>query len=352
MTTISVVVPVHRDGPQLRRCLAALQTSEVPPDETIVVVDGGDPGLCATVAPAADLVVPLRPRSGPAQARNLGAQHAAGDIVLFIDSDVAVHPDTVARARAAFSDDHTLDAVIGSYDDSPADTHVLSQYKNLLHHYVHQQARAQAETFWGACGAIRRDRFLQLGGFDASRYPRPSIEDIELGYRLVAAGARIRLDAALQVTHLKRWSPWELLRTDVRDRAVPWSELLLERGRFTNDLNVDVRGRVKVAAAATGATAAVAALALPRPPNAARGTAAAAAAALLVLDAPLLQFWAARRGWMFAFRALGWHWFSYLYSGAAFAWALRRHRTARSQAPPHAHPPLPDLSRTPGPGDA
>jgi hypothetical protein len=59
----------------------------------------------------------------------------------------------------AFQNDHDLAAVIGSYDDEPFEPNFLSQYKNLLHHYVHQTANRDASTFWGACGAIRRESF-------------------------------------------------------------------------------------------------------------------------------------------------------------------------------------------------
>ena len=58
---------------------------------------------------------------------------------------------------------------------------MVSQYRNLLHHFVHQHGHAEASTFWAGCGAIRRAAFDAVGGFDAARFPRPSIEDIELG---------------------------------------------------------------------------------------------------------------------------------------------------------------------------
>ena len=78
---------------------------------------------------------------------------------------------------------------------------------------------------------------LALGGFDEG-YRQPSIEDIELGYRLKQAGHRIRLCKALQVKHLKRWSVVSLLKSDFFDRALPWTELILRDRRVINDLNL------------------------------------------------------------------------------------------------------------------
>src|SRR5262249_46313270 len=153
-------------------------------------------------------------------------QRAKADIVFFIDSDVRAYPDTLARVFSAFSQDPDLSALIGSYDDSPDSPDFLSQYKNLMHCYTHQTARQKASTFWTGCGAIRRNVFLELSGFDEQRYRRPAIEDIELGYRLQAGDYKIMLDRNLIVRHLKKWTFWGLVKTDVMDRGIPWTELI------------------------------------------------------------------------------------------------------------------------------
>src|SRR5690606_2357585 len=98
----------------------------------------------------------------------------------------------------------------------PAASNILSQYKNLFHHFVHQQGRREAKTFWAGCGAIRRSVFEEVGGFSTA-YGRPCIEDIELGSRLVRAGRRIVLDKSIQARHLKRWSLWSVIKSDVLD---------------------------------------------------------------------------------------------------------------------------------------
>src|SRR5206468_12018503 len=107
--------------------------------------------------------------------------------------------------------------------------------------------RAEASTFWAACGAIRRSVFQEVGGFNADRFPRPSIEDIELGYRLRVARHLIRLDRELQGTHLKRWPLASIVRTDITRRALPWARLILESGRAPSDLNLSAAHRVSAA---------------------------------------------------------------------------------------------------------
>lgn len=85
--------------------------------------------------------------------------------------------------------------------------------------------------------------FLALEGFD-ERYRIPSVEDIELGYRLTRAGYRIRLCKKLQVKHLKAWNVSSLLKTDFCARALPWTALIWKEGQMRNDLNLGVASRL------------------------------------------------------------------------------------------------------------
>jgi len=210
------------------------------------VDDSSTDGSAQVAAEFGATVLHTGGRRGPAYARNLGAKSAGGDILFFVDSDVCVQPETVSRVTWKFSERPDLDAVIGSYDDSPASSDFISQYKNLMHAFFHQNAREEACTFWSGCGAVRRSVFLEFGGFDVS-YHRPAIEDIELGYRMKGAGKFILLDRQLQVKHLKRWTFWNLLVTDVANRGIPWTELILRDRRMPNDLNVRLGERISVA---------------------------------------------------------------------------------------------------------
>jgi glycosyltransferase involved in cell wall biosynthesis len=246
--TVSVVIPAYNSVRCLTACLQALAASETQPLECIVVDDGSTDASAETASRYGAKVLSTGGRTGPAHARNIGARQAAGEIIFFIDSDVCVHRDTLSRLISDFKGKPELDAVIGSYDDSPEQQDVLSMYRNLMHRYVHQHGNTQATTFWSGCGAIRRSVFLQYGGFDET-YRRPAIEDIELGYRLVAGGHTIMLDRDVEVKHLKRWTFLNLVKTDFFDRGIPWTELILRDGRMPNDLNVQLSERVSVALA-------------------------------------------------------------------------------------------------------
>jgi GT2 family glycosyltransferase len=142
--------------------------------------------------------------------------------VAFLDSDVVPQRDFVSKAFAALASQPDAVAAFGSYDDSPAARGVISRYRNLLHHFTHQHANRDAQTFWAACGICDAEVFRSEGGYD-ERYALPSIEDIEFGYRLRRAGHRIALDPSWQIKHLKKWTWRDLVFTDIGRRAIPWT---------------------------------------------------------------------------------------------------------------------------------
>ncbi len=250
--SLSVVVPVRNGGRDFERCLQRLRGSSLADYELIVVDDASTDQSAATAGEAGATVLRLPTPRGPAAARNLGAQAASSQLIFFLDADVAVHHETLARALARFERDPSLCALFGSYDDQPAAPGLVSQYRNLLHHFVHQQGAFQdeirpAHTFWTGCGAIRRSVFLEYGGFDPRLYPRPAIEDIELGYRLTRTGHRIVLARDVLATHMKRWTLREMIRTDIFRRGVPWMLLIKRSGTIETDLNVKVDQKACVA---------------------------------------------------------------------------------------------------------
>ncbi|MEP7356388.1 MAG: glycosyltransferase family A protein [Anaerolineales bacterium] len=344
---LSIIIPVRNGGAAFDTCLQALEIARaacrgVAQTELIVVDDGSsDASPAAARAAGARLIaLPAPSGRGPAFARNAGARAAQGEYLFFVDADVALHASALRLAAEAFQADPALEACFGSYDDSPAAANFLSQYKNLLHHYVHQHAHRQASTFWTGCGAIRLATFLALGGFDAETYRLPSIEDIDLGYRLRRRGGEILLLKDMRCTHLKRWTARSLLQSDVFERGIPWTVLLwresrargssepllatgdllrlpdpaLARRPFALDLNLQTSNRVSVALTAL-LLASLLALPFVR---AAWPVPMLAALLLLALNWNLYAFFAQRRGWAFALAAIPWHWLYYVYNSLSF----------------------------------
>ena len=335
MPTLSVIIPVLNGARFLPKCLECLCQSTAPLVECIVVDDGSADGSAAIAEAAGATVLRTRGHAGPASGRNHGAAHASGDVVVFLDADVCVRPNTLERIRSRFENDPSIDALFGSYDDEPGDPGFVSQYKNLLHHYVHQSGHTEAVTFWSGCGAVRRAVFQAVGGFD-EWYAHPSTEDVELGYRLRAAGRRIVLDPQIQVKHLKRWGLVELVRCDIVSRALPWTRLILRSSRLPNDLNLAVSQRLTAILVVASAMLALISPVIGISP----AWALLPLAAAIWLNRKFYLFLAAKRGWLFLAGALPLNLAYYLYSTLAFAVGVVMHvlvwRRQTDRIPPTA----------------
>jgi cellulose synthase/poly-beta-1,6-N-acetylglucosamine synthase-like glycosyltransferase len=319
--TLSVIVPVYNSRDDLKSCLAALAESDYSNFDVLVVDDGSSEPIEPLVRPLGFGYLRIDGPSGPARARNRGVERAAGQYVVFVDADVCVHKDTLARFAKTFAEDPTIDAVIGSYDDCPAKPNFLSQYKNLFHHYVHQTCDGDISTFWSGCGAIRRELFTTFGGFDERRYRRPAIEDIELGTWLTAAGHRIVLNRGIKAKHLKRWTFWNLLKTDIFDRGVPWTRLMLRAGAIANTLNVKPGQRISVALSYL--TVLSGALALLWPTVWVATT--VMALAVTILNRDFYRYFAKRSGIWFTLRVVPLHWLYFWYCGFSVCYGTLLH---------------------------
>ena len=327
----SIIIPVLQECPKFEECLASVRAAARETDEIIVVVDGTGEGSCKDAERVGMRVIRLPETSGPARARNVGAEAARSEILFFVDADVVINPDAVERVRAAFRDEPGVAAFIGSYDEQPNEQNFHSQYKNLFHHFVHQHGLPEASTFWGACGAIRREIFHKIGGFNED-YERPSVEDIELGYRLKETSHRIRLLPDLQVKHLKRWEAGSLIKTDMLDRAAPWTALLWDqflrrKPRLTKDLNLGRSYQLSLLSSFLLIVAAIATLftKLAWPLMLLSG------GFFVLANIPFFKFFSSKRGRGFALHALGWRFGYDIYSGLGFFYGSMQFASATTR---------------------
>jgi hypothetical protein len=217
-----------------------------PPYEVLVVCDGCTDGTAQVARLHGARVIEYPLRRGASYARNVGAAAARGDIFHFIDADCIAHCAIVSLGlEAVFGGDQVL---FGSYTRETRATGFLTKFKNLQHHFTHQQGADYQTTFWSGCGAVTRAAFEAIGGFDVNLQ---SCEDIEFGSAASRLGYRVRLVRTMQVEHLKEYSLAGLLRSDLFQRAIPWTRLIYSGRTGMGALNTNPRGRVSVAA--TGA---------------------------------------------------------------------------------------------------
>ncbi len=329
---VSVIIPVYNAEEYFGDCLDAIISSSYTSIE-VIVVDDCSTDKSVTIAREKGATIHQLPvQSGPSVARNMGAKYALGDVLLFIDSDIIIRMDTIELVVADFRSNPDIVALFGSYDDEPVVKNFISQYRNLFHHFQHQQSNEEAFTFWAGCGAILKKVFDEVGGFDGEKYRKPCIEDIELGYRVCEKGYRILLDRDIHVKHLKQWKLFSMLRTDIFQRAIPWSRLIMEADFMPNDLNLHVShkisamsavlmvllipflffGNMKYYGVSVASTAFVFLLIL--------------FAIIFILNRKLYSFYVHKRGLIFMIRVIPLHILYYLYSCTSFAFCWITHK--------------------------
>jgi glycosyltransferase involved in cell wall biosynthesis len=305
---VSVIIPVHDGERTIRPCLGSVAASDYPNFEIILVDDGSTDGSRQKAQGLYDRLVSLGRNMGAAAARNCGAAVSTGDILFFLDADITIERDTLTRIVQGLQERPDVSALFCSYQKDTIPRNFFSVYKNLVHHYTHQISRADAATFCAGFGAIRREVFLAMDGFDESYR---SLEDVELGYRLYRAGHKIWLNKDIQVEHWKHYTLRGLLRSDVLHRAKPWTQIMLEKRILRSDLNT----RAENALSLLISFAMLAALPLLpfRPPV--RLPFLGLTLLFLALNSQLYAFFLQEKGPAFLLRAMPMNWFSYLYSG-------------------------------------
>jgi GT2 family glycosyltransferase len=321
--TASVIIPFHRDLAQLGPCLSAVRRS-VPDAEIIVAADGAQEDCRALVAAHGARLVVVDGPVGPATARNRAAVVASGDVLVFVDADVVVAPDAVPVLLARLRSDAALAGVFGAYDLRPAAPNFMSQYRNLSHARIHELGEGEATTFWAGLGAMRTRVFHEVGGFD-ERFGRPSVEDIDLGYRVTARGHRLRLDPAARGCHLKRWTLVSGVSTDIFARGIPWVQLIRRHGRPQNQLNLTIALRLSVVCAYLLLLAPV--MAMVAWWGAVLGV--VALAVLLALNASYYRWFARQRGVAFAIRVVPAHVLHHWCNGVSWVAGSVLHLLAR-----------------------
>lgn len=187
---ISVVIPAYNAGPTLPRLLASLSKSTYKDFEVIIGDDASEVPLSSLYEKhngrfkVPVLYIRLTRNQGPAAARNVAASKANGKVLVFLDSDVEVYPDTLRRIADKFLKDPDLTAVTGVWDKEQRTNRFFPNYKALRDwsYWINERDRdGYYYLFSTRIAALRRDVFRRLGGFNVSFR---QMEDVEITYRI------------------------------------------------------------------------------------------------------------------------------------------------------------------------
>jgi len=199
---ISVVIPAYNAAHTIDRCLAALsnQTLSRSQYEILVVDDGSSDETRARVETHTGVRLLTQAHAGPAAARNLGARHALGDILLFTDADCAPAKDWIERMVAPF-DDAEVAGDKGTYVTQQRE--IVARFAQLEYEGKYDSmAEYEYIDFVDTYAAgYRRELFLANGGFDPI-FENASVEDQEFSFRLARQGHKMVFVPDAKVCHL------------------------------------------------------------------------------------------------------------------------------------------------------
>jgi cellulose synthase/poly-beta-1,6-N-acetylglucosamine synthase-like glycosyltransferase len=197
---ITVVVPAYNAESTLGFCLEALSHQTVSAERyEVIVVDDGSSDQTSKVAGRFDVRYLFQKNRGPASARNLGADAAAGSLILFTDSDCVPCQDWLEEMVRPFVDSNVI-AVKGGY--KTRQTEIVARFAQMEFEDRYDMLRKSAsidmiDTY---SAAFRKAVFKRMGGFDG-RFPKANNEDTELSYRLAAAGCKMVFNPKAVVFH-------------------------------------------------------------------------------------------------------------------------------------------------------
>ncbi len=305
---VSIIIPIYNNEKTIPDCFNSVFESDYDNYEVIVIDDHSNDNSSLIAGKFPCKVISAKENYGPAEARNMGVEVAAGSILFFLDADIIIEKNTLGEIVSTFQDRKDIDALFCSYKIDPFHSNFFSQYKNILHHYTHQNSNEDAATFCGGFGAIKRDVFLAFNGFDRDYR---SLEDIEFGYRLHQAGKKIFLNRKIQLTHCKRYTLKSMIKSDVENRAIPWTKIMLQKKIWKNDLNTKINNILSVPIAYL----ILVHLALIFYYDWGRYTMALLIVLFLFLNLQFHNFIYHEKGLLFTIKVIVMSWFNYLYSG-------------------------------------
>lgn len=231
---MDVVIPCHNSAATIGRTLAALESSSDLPAQVICVDDGSVDDTTEVIAKfAAFSSLALRSlrrdvRAGAAAARNLGAAQSRAKLLVFLDADVVVMPDTLAGLRQKLTAGPWA-AAVAMYADHSAQRGRLAQFQAYLAHFVFARIDAADSPYLGTqCVMIHRDVLCASDGFDES-YTGATVEDFEFGTRLRKAGHRICIATSAEIVHNHQYSARSFAR-NYYAKAHDLTDLMLSAG--------------------------------------------------------------------------------------------------------------------------
>lgn len=229
---ISIIIPAFNSQDTLADCLNAIFLSNFQDFEVIVVDDSSKDSTLKIAENFPVEVIKHDKNQGAAISRNDGAEKAKSDILLFIDSDVFIKKDTLEEIWGFFNARENIAAVACTMSGKYCAETFGSKFITLRTCYYYRWKKYEIfrnyTIFQSQCGAIKKEVFQQLGGFDP-RFQGVGIEEYEFGHRLSNAYKNVLLRNVQFDRKCKNFK--QRLRA-LLTRSSIWAPIFLKRMKF------------------------------------------------------------------------------------------------------------------------
>jgi len=228
---ISIVTPTYNASRFIPDLLGSIFRQAVDDMEVIIVDDRSTDNTAELAKQYPVRLIEMERNGGPAKARNKGVKEARGDIIFFLDSDVVVLDGTVKAVKEYFKKNPSAKCVIGICDTMSLNKGFVPHYMAMFE-YIHLIGTPEnkVSVFAPRCGAIRRDFFLEIGGYNES-YKGADVEDFELARRVNRTDPII-LNEKMLVRH--KFATFKQAVRNYFKRTVMWVHLFFKEKKLDN----------------------------------------------------------------------------------------------------------------------
>ncbi|NBI28189.1 glycosyltransferase family 2 protein [Chengkuizengella marina] len=234
---VSVVIPNYNYEKTLHNCLEALQKQTYKNIE-IIFVDDGSTDHSVEIAEKYPCKIIETKNKGVSSARNTGVENSAGEIVFFLDSDVALFEDAIENTVNQFSKDPSLGSVCGIYaKEAMFNDSLIEEYRTLQNYFWRKSSEGYVTAGFFSLGAVKKSVFNELGGFNKELN---NSEDIEFGHRL-NQNYRLLLTSKVMGYHDEEDQLGNLMRK-MHERALQRVPFYFSRKKFTKGFETPLRG--------------------------------------------------------------------------------------------------------------
>ncbi|MEW6407088.1 MAG: glycosyltransferase [Patescibacteria group bacterium] len=243
---ISIITPMYNASSYIESYFLGVSCQTIKDFEVILVDDCSTDDTILKAKKYPFKIIEIKERQAPAKVRNYGAKNSSCDVLIFVDADIVLEPDSIEKIIESISEPG-VDAVSGIYSKNIPRANFFSELQNLIPIYRLLKVPKYTNFINSAFCAIRRNVFEDVGGYDEKM---SYYEDIDFGHRLIEKGYKIKFDPNLRVTHLKYYSHLSLLSDYFKKvtASAVYKRLYLQR-KIKND---ELPKSLKIAGIAVG----------------------------------------------------------------------------------------------------